>query len=436
MTEAIIGFIALFGLLLVRVPLAYAMIFIGFVGYYVLLNGNFNAALSMTTRRLIDTAMEYSLSVVPLFILMGNLVTKAGLSDAIYRASNAFLGHYRGGQAMATILACGGFSAISGSSLATAATMAKVAMPQMRKYGYDDSLASAAIAAGGTLGILIPPSVILVIYGIITEQSISDLFAAGLLPGILGVVLYLSAVSYSVRRRGTGCQLSQRLPWSQRWQALVQVAPTVLLFIVVIGGIYVGLFTPTEAAAVGAFGALVIGLVNRSLTWKALQSVLTDTARTSCMLFSIIIAALVFSNFINRAGLPQALLQTVLSWELAPMLVVLMILLIYLILGCMLESMSMLLLTVPLFFPVIEGLGLNLIWFGILVVVAIEISLITPPVGMNVFVLQGVLPDVRATTIFKGILPFLVVDMIRLALLTVFPAVVLWLPSLLKTFSG
>lgn len=435
MTEAIIGLIALFSMLLLRVPLAYAMIFIGFVGYYVLLNGNFNAALSMTTRRLVDTTMEYNLSVVPLFILMGNLVTKAGLSDAIYRASNAFLGHYRGGQAMATIFACGGFSAISGSSLATAATMAKVAMPQMRKYGYSDSLASASIAAGGTLGILIPPSVILVIYGIITEQSITDLFAAGLIPGILGVVLYLLAVSYSVRRRDSGGQLSEAQPWSDRLRALVQVSPTLLLFIVVIGGIYVGLFTPTEAAAVGAFGALMIGLINRSLNWKALQEVFIDSAKTSCMLFSIIVAALVFSNFINRAGLPQALLQAVLSSQLEPMMVIVAILLIYLLLGCMLESMSMLLLTVPLFFPVVEGLGLDLVWFGILVVVAIEISLITPPVGMNVFVLQGVLPDVRTVTIFKGIMPFLVADLIRLAILTGIPIVVLWLPNLLKTFA-
>lgn len=436
MTESIIGLLTLFSLLLFRVPLAYAMIFVGFVGYYILLNGNFNAALSMTTRRLMDTAMEYSLSVVPLFILMGNLVTKAGLSDAIYRASNAFLGHYRGGQAMATILACGGFSAISGSSLATAATMAKVAMPQMRKYGYDDSLASASIAAGGTLGILIPPSVILVIYGIITEQSITDLFAAGLLPGLLGMILYLIAVYYSVRRNeAKGYLLSESLPWAERWKALVSVLPTLLLFVVVIGGIYVGIFTPTEAAAVGAFGALVIGLINRTLTWKVLQSVFIDSARTSCLLFSIIIAALVFSNFINRAGLPQALLQAVMSWQLDPMMVIVMMLLIYLILGCMLESMSMLLLTVPLFFPVIEGLGLDLIWFGILVVVAIEISLITPPVGMNVFVLQGVLPDIRATTIFKGIMPFLVVDILRLILLTAFPVIVLWLPHLLKAFS-
>lgn len=433
MTEAIIGLITLCGLLFLRVPLAYAMLLVGFAGYYFLLNGNLNAALSMATRRLMDTATMYSLSVVPLFILMGNLVTKAGLSDAIYRASNAFLGHLKGGQAMATILACGGFSAISGSSLATAATMAKVAMPQMRKYGYSDSLASASIAAGGTLGILIPPSVILVIYGIITEQSISDLFAAGLIPGVLGIILYLAAVRFSVRN--TDCQLSEKMPWGQRFKTLGQVFPTVGLFVLVIGGIYIGLFTPTEAAAVGAFGALMIGLLNRSLSWTVLKEVFLDSAKTSCMLFSIIIGALVFSNFINRAGLPEALLHLVQSWDMQPIFIILLILGIYLLLGCMLESMSMLLLTVPLFFPVVEGLEMNLIWFGILVVVAIEISLITPPIGMNVFVLQGVLPDIRTTTIFRGIMPFLAADLIRLAILTFIPVVVLWLPELLATLS-
>ncbi|MGY0398609.1 MAG: TRAP transporter large permease [Ostreibacterium sp.] len=429
MTEAVIGFITLFGLLLLRVPLAYAMTFVGFTGYYILLNGNLNAALAMVTRRIIDTSMSYDLSVIPLFILMGNLVTRAGLSDAIYKASNAFLGHYRGGQAMATILACGGFSAISGSSLATAATMAKVAMPQMRKYGYSDSLASASIAAGGTLGILIPPSVILVIYGIITEQSISKLFAAGLVPGLLGIILYLVAVIYSVRMNKNNCQLSERIPWNRRLQVVVQVGPTLLLFIIVIGGIYAGIFTPIEAAAVGAFGALAIGLGNRTLTRSILKSVFLSSAKTSCMLFSIIIAALIFSNFINRAGLPAALLQMVLLWHLSPMMVILLILLIYLVLGCMLESMSMLLLTVPLFSPIVDGLGFDLVWFGILVVVTIEIGLITPPVGMNVFVLQGVLPDVRAGTIFKGIMPFLTVDMIRLLVITFIPAIVLWLPD-------
>ena len=435
MTESLIGIGFLMLLLLARIPLAFAMAFVGFVGYYLLLGGNYNAAMSMATRRIIDTAMEYNLSVVPLFILMGNFVNKAGLSDAIYRASNAFIGHWRGGQAMATILACGGFSAISGSSLATAATMAKVAMPQMRKYGYDDSLATASIAAGGTLGILIPPSVILVIYGIITEQNIADLFAAGLIPGLLGVLLYLGAVYYSVYRRD-GATRSAKADWHERWQSLIGVSHTMLLFLLVIGGIYAGWFTPTQAAAIGAFGAMLLALWNRRLSWAGLREVLLDSARTSCMLFAIIIAALIFSNFVNRAGLPNALLGFITQAGLSPTMVILLIIAIYFVLGCMLESLSMLLLTVPLFFPIVAGLGFDLVWFGILVVVAIEISLITPPVGMNVFVLQGVLPDIRAGTIFRGIVPFLLADLLRIVLIALIPALSLWLPTLLKSFDA
>ncbi|UJF24217.1 TRAP transporter large permease [Suttonella sp. R2A3] len=435
MTESLFGIGALMVLLFARVPLAFAMAFIGFAGYYFLLGGNYNAAMAMTTRRIVDTAMEYNLSIVPLFILMGNFVNKAGLSDAIYRASNAFIGHFRGGQAMATILACGGFSAISGSSLATAATMAKVAMPQMRQYGYDDSLASASIAAGGTLGILIPPSIILVIYGIITEQNIIDLFAAGLIPGILGVILYLLAVVYSVRRR-EGCTRSDKSSWYERWQSLLGVSHTMLLFFLVIGGIYAGWFTPTQAAAIGAFGAMILALANRKLSWGDLREVLIDSARTSCMLFSIIIAALIFSNFVNRAGLPNALLGMISAAELSPIMVIMLIIVIYFVLGCMLESMSMLLLTVPLFFPIVAGLGFDLVWFGVLVVVAIEISLITPPVGMNVFVLQGVLPDVTAGTIFRGIMPFLVADIIRILLIALIPGLSLWLPTLINQWTG
>ncbi|WP_151703648.1 TRAP transporter large permease [Nitrincola alkalilacustris] len=431
MFESLIGFAILFALILLRVPLAFAMGAIGFIGFYYVLGGNWNAAAAMSARRIVDTGQEYGLSVIPLFILMGNLVTKAGLSDAIYRASNAFIGHFRGGQAMATILACGGFSSISGSSLATAATMTKVAMPQMRKYGYSDALATASIAAGGTLGILIPPSVMLVIYGILTEQSIRELFAAGLIPGLLGIVLYLVAVQYVVRRNSDACKDAERVGWGERFAALAGVGTTLLLFILVIGGIYIGMFTPTEAAGIGAFGAFIIAFMRRALTWSILYEVLVDTARTTAMLFAVIIAALIFSNFINRAGLPQELLAVLNSWNLTPMMVMLVILAIYIVLGCMLESMSMMLLTVPLFFPVVAGLGFDLVWFGIIVVIVIEISLITPPVGMNVFVLKGLVPDVKTATIFRGITPFWVADIVRLLMVLFIPALALYLPQLL-----
>ncbi|WP_163557823.1 TRAP transporter large permease [Halomonas sp. NO4] len=430
MIEAFYGFAALLLLAFLRVPLAFAMGIVGFVGFYYL-TGNWMAAESMAARRVIDTTMDYGLSVIPLFILMGNLVSHAGLSDALFRASNGFLGHRKGGQAMATIVACGGFSAICGSSLATCATMGRVAMPQMRKYGYKDSLASASIAAGGTLGILIPPSVMLVIYGILTETSIRELFAAGFIPGMLGIVLYLGAVKWVMWRDPDAGPAGEVVPWSERIAALKSVGSTLALFVLVIGGIYLGIFTPTEAAGIGAMGAFVIALVRRALTPQVLMDVLMDTVRTTAMLFAVVLTALIFANFINRAGLPGELLTFVNGLEMAPFMVILVIIAIYVLLGCVFESMSMLLLTVPVFFPVVAGLGYDLVWFGILVVIVIEISLITPPVGMNVFVLRAVLPDVSTGTIFRGVTPFWVAGTARALLVLIFPGIVLFLPQLL-----
>ncbi|MBH8581354.1 TRAP transporter large permease [Bisbaumannia pacifica] len=430
MIEALYGFAALLLLVFLRLPLAFAMGIVGFVGFY-MITGNWNAAEAMAARRVVDTAMNYGLSVIPLFILMGNFVSHAGLSDALFRASNGFLGHRKGGQAMATIVACGGFSAICGSSLATAATMGRVAMPQMRKYGYQDSLASAAIAAGGTLGILIPPSVMLVIYGILTETSIRELFAAGFIPGILGIVLYLLAVKWVLWRDPSAGPAGERVPWAERFAALKSVGSTLALFVLVIGGIYLGVFTPTEAAGIGAMGAFVIALLRRALTPQVVMNVLMDTVRTTAMLFAVVLTALIFANFINRAGLPDDLLAFVNGLEVAPFMVILVILAIYVLLGCVFESMSMMLLTVPVFFPVVAGLGFDLVWFGILVVIVIEISLITPPVGMNVFVLRAVLPDVSTGTIFRGVTPFWFAGMARALLVLVFPGIVLLLPQLL-----
>ena len=431
MSAALIGFCCLLGLIFLRLPIAFAMGLVGLVGFAALADFNWTPALSMAARRAIDTSQEYSLSVIPLFILMGNLVTRAGLSHEIYRACHAFLGHHRGGLSMATVVACGGFSAICGSSLATAATMAKVAMPPMRQYGYSDALASASIAAGGTLGILIPPSVILVIYGVITEQSIRELFAAGVIPGALGVVLYLAAIVYTVRRHPNAGPRGARADRAEKWAALGGVWSTLLLFMLVMGGIYAGVFTPTEAAGVGAGGAFIIALARRALTLSGLLDILADTARTTASLFAVLIGALIFSNFINRAGLPDALLSLVAQAHFAPLVVVLMILLVYVLLGCVLESLSMLLLTVPLFFPLVESLGYSLVWFGIVVVVVTEISLITPPVGLNIFVLSSMLPEVGTATIFRGVTPFWCVDIIRLLLITLIPALSLFLPNLL-----
>lgn len=435
MFEATIGFAAVLALVLLRVPIAFAMGLVGMVGY--MLETSYRGAISMVARLIIDASQDYGLSVVPLFILMGLFVNKGGISRELYQVSYAFLGHLRGGLAMATIVACGGFAAVCGSSLATAATMSKVAMPQMRKYGYADSLSTASIAAGGTLGILIPPSVILVIYGLLTETSIGKLFIAGIIPGFIGIVFYLGAVSFTVTRNPDAGPAGQRTNWADRLGALKGVWAVLALFFLVIGGLYGALdfwpihlaFSPTEAAGMGAAGAFIIALSRRNLSFRDTLEVLKETALTTASLFSVLIGAWIFSNFVNIAGLPEALLGAVTAYSVSPWIVMALILLIYIGLGCIFESLSMLLLTVPIFFPLVRDLGFDPVWFGVVVVVVTEISLITPPVGMNVFVLRGVVGDVSTGTIFKGVTPFWVADIIRLALLVSIPALALYLPS-------
>ncbi len=435
MLASVIGLGAVLLLVFLRMPIAIAMGLVGFVGFMV--ERGFRGSISMVGRIIIDASQDYGLSVVPLFILMGLFVSRGGLARELYQVSYVFLGHLRGGLAMATICACAGFSAICGSSLATAATMSKVAMPQMRKFGYKDRLSTASIAAGGTLGILIPPSVILVIYGLLTETSIGKLFIAGVVPGLLGVVLYLVAVKWTITRDPESGPAGDRSDWPARWTAIRGVWAILLLFFLVIGGLY-GLldvwpvyltFSPTEAAGMGATGAFLIALSRGSLTFRTIVHVLTETATTTAALFAVLIGAWIFSNFVNLAGLPEALQAFVQSLGVAPMAVMVMILLIYVILGCVFESLSMLLLTVPIFFPLVTSLGFDPVWFGIIVVVVTEISLITPPVGLNVFVLKGVVGDVSTATIFRGVTPFWVVDIVRLALLVLLPWLVLFLPN-------
>ncbi|MBY5932731.1 TRAP transporter large permease [Tateyamaria omphalii] len=435
MIESLIGFAAVLVLVLVRIPIAFAMGCVGMIGF--MFETSFRAAISMVARLIIDTSQDYGLSVVPLFILMGLFVNKGGISRELYAASNAFLGHFRGGLAMATIVACGGFAAISGSSLATAATMAKVAMPEMRRFGYSDRLSTASIASGGTLGILIPPSVILVIYGLLTETSIGKLFVAGIVPGLLGIVLYLVAVRFVVYRDPNAGPAGPRTSLKDRLAALRDVWAVLLLFFLVIGGLY-GIFdvpplnlnfSPTEAAGMGAMGAFLIALARRRLSFRDTLEVLQETAMTAAGLFVVLIGAWIFSNFVNIAGLPGALSGFVTQYDLQPWQVMACILVIYILLGCVFESLSMLLLTVPIFFPIVIQLGYDPIWFGIIVVVVTEISLITPPVGLNVFVLKGVVGDVSTGTIFRGVTPFWVVDIIRLILLLAIPALVLFLPG-------
>ncbi|MDT3735601.1 MAG: TRAP transporter large permease [Denitratisoma sp.] len=430
MQEALIAFAVMLGLTFLRLPIAFSMALVGFLGFAYMVN--FTAALSMVGSVAFETGMSYTLSIVPLFILMGNLVTKAGLSAELYRVSYAFLGHRRGGLAMATILACGGFGAICGSSLATAATMSKVAMPSMRKYGYSDALAAGSIAAGGTLGILIPPSVVMVIYGILAEQNIGKLFIAGILPGLVAVACYLAAVSVTVRLDPKAGPPGERVTWHERLVALGDVWGVLILFLVVIGGIYGGIFTPTEAAGIGAGGGLVFLLARQGFDWRLLRLILVESAITTGMIFTILIGALIFANFINMTGMPTELTQYAERFRETPLLVIIAILLIYLVLGCVLESMSMILLTVPMFYPLVAHLGYDLIWFGIIVVVVTEISMITPPVGLNVFVLRSVLPDVPTQSVFRGVMPFIVADVVRLGLLVAFPAISLYLTQFVK----
>ncbi len=429
MTVALIGFAAILILAFMRMPLGVALGLVGVVGFSEL--SNYRAGMSNAARLVIDSGQSYGLSVVPLFILMGLMVDRGGMAKELYRAAYVFLGHRRGGLAMSTIVACGMFSAICGSSLATAATMSKVSMPEMRRYKYHDSLATASIAAGGTLGILIPPSVILVIYGLITNASVGKLFIAGILPGIVGVLFYLGAVLFVVSRNPEAGPAGDRSGWGERLIALRDVWTTLGLFIFVIGGIYVGAFTPTEAAGMGAAGAIAIAYFRGALSWTVLLDVCRETTLTTAKLFLVVFGATIFSNFVNRAGLPQALLDLAQSLQIGPMGVIFMILLIYLLLGCVFESLSMILLTVPIFAPLVQGLGFDLVWFGIVVVVATEISLITPPIGMNVFVLKGVLKDVSVGTIFRGVTPFWVADIFRILLIALVPGIALLLPSMM-----
>jgi tripartite ATP-independent transporter DctM subunit len=430
MSDPLIGLLA-FGLSLVlvllRVPVAISMGVVG-VGGFALLNGWFGAAFVLGAAPF-EAVFPYSLSVVPLFVAMGVFAARAGLSQSLYQAAGAFVGRARGGLAMATIGACAAFGAICGSSLATAATMGKVSLPEMRRFGYADSLAAASIAAGGTLGVLIPPSILLVIYGLLTETSIGQLFVAALIPGLLGTLLYMGAVWVQTRANPDLAPATARPERGHRLASLKRIWAVALLFVVVIGGIYWGWFSPTEAAAVGAFGAIVLTAVTRQLTWRVLIEAADETARTTGMIFLILVGAALFNYFIETSGLPRLLIGWVEAAELTPLAVLLLIMLFYLLLGCFMDSLSMILLTVPFVFPVVAELGLDPVWFGILLVTVAEIGLITPPIGMNLFVIQGVAPGLRQGTIVRGILPFLAADAVRLALLVAVPALTLWLPG-------
>ncbi|MCA0998247.1 TRAP transporter large permease [Alloyangia pacifica] len=428
MTESIVAIVLLLALVFARVPIAFAMALVGGVGFAWL--RGWEPAGAMVGAAVFETGLSYSLSVVPLFIFMGNVLAGSGIAQGLFAGADRVFGRMRGGLALAAVLSCGGFSAVSGSSLATAATMSRVAMPPMRRFGYADSLAAGSIAAGGTLGILIPPSVIMIIYGLLTESDIGKLFIAGLLPGAIGIVFYLIAVIVAVRiDPSLAPEAGASQPMSRRDK--MGVAGTLGLFLFIMAGIYGGFFTPIEAAGMGAIASLGLALAMRALDWRGFVSACRETVLASAMIFAIIIGAEIFSAFVNFAGLPDALVDLIYDAEVSPWTVIWIMVGIYLLMGCVFESLSMILLTVPVFYPIVAQLDFGtgpladpealLIWFAVVVVVVTEVSLITPPVGMNVFVLRSVMPDIALSTIFKGIIPFWLADLVRLALLVLVP---------------
>jgi len=419
-------------LIFLRMPIGLAMLVVG-LGGTAMITGGWTVVLAKLKTETFTTFSSYSLSIVPLFLLMGQFATLGGMSTSLFNAAESWLGHRRGGVAMAAVGACAGFGAICGSSLATAATMGQVALPELRRYGYPGGLSTATLAAGGTLGILIPPSVVLVIYAILTEQNIAKLFLSAFIPGILAAVGYILTISIYMRVFPSAAQIRERVPYGARFKALFDVWPVLLVFFLVVGGIYLGWFTPTEAAAIGAAGTAIIAWANRALTLKSVADSILATASSTAMIFLIVLGAGFFNAFLALTQLPQEVSAFIVSQGYSPWLVLAIILLLYLVFGCFMDSLSMILLTIPIFFPIIMELDFGLtseetaIWFGILVLIVVEVGLITPPVGMNLFVINSMERETPIVQTYKAVMPFVASDIIRTILLVVFPGITLFL---------
>ena len=433
---ALWSFPILIGLIFLRIPIGLAMFLVGAIGVW-LVTGSERAILSQLKSVPYDTFSSYSLSIIPLFLLMGQFAMRGGLSQALFKAAETWLGHRKGGVAMAAVGACAAFGAICGSSLATAATMGQVALPELRRFGYSGALSTGALAAGGTLGILIPPSVVLVIYAILTEQNIAKLFVAAFVPGILAALGYMLTNAIYVRVFPGSAGSRPPSPMGERLPALVKVWPVLVIFLAVIGGIYLGWFTPTEGAAVGAAGTGLVAWLNGGLDWKGLRDSILSTATATAMIFFIVLGASLFNSFLAFSQLPQEAARFVTEQGFSPWVVLVMILVTYLLFGCIMDSLSMILLTIPIFFPVIMVLDFGLtpeataIWFGILVLIVVEVGLITPPVGMNLFVINAMAKDVPIGQTYRGAMPFVASDIVRVAILTLFPGITLFLVDLL-----
>ncbi len=424
---AIGGFAVLFVLLILRVPIGVAMGIVGLGGFAMMTTTN--AALSVLAQSPIRTVTDYSLGLIPMFILMGSVASASGMSTELYRAANAWLGHQRGGVAMSTVAACGGFSAICGSSVATAATMAKVALPEMKRFGYPDTMATGVIASGGTLGILIPPSVVLALYGVLTDQDIGKLFIAGLVPGLLAIVLYMITIRLYVRFLRGGLPQQERASWGERLESMRGIWAITLLFVFIIGGIYGGAFTPSEAAGMGAMGAIIISMVRRKLDLRGLFRCLVEAIQISAGIFMILVGAILFGYFLTVTQVPQNVANTLVGWDLGPTGTLLVILGFLILLGCVLDAMAMVILMVPILYPVSVALGYDPIWFGVVIVMTVELALITPPIGMNIFVISALARDVGIQKIYAGVLPFVAADFLRIGLVIAFPALALYLPG-------
>ncbi|HNZ10876.1 MAG: Sialic acid TRAP transporter permease protein SiaT [Deltaproteobacteria bacterium ADurb.Bin151] len=426
----LIGFAALIILMFLHVPVGFVMALVGYLGFGYIVS--WSAASNLLIRDFYSTFSAYNLTVIPLFVLMGQVAFHSGISRRLFNAAHKFFGHLPGGLAVATIGACAGFSAVCGSTSATAATMASVALPEMKKYKYDPALATGVVTAGGSLGILIPPSTIFIIYGIMTEQSIGELFMAGVIPGILlSCFFVLSILIWTFFRPEIGPR-GPKSTWSEKIKSLSGLIETLLLFILVMGGLFAGFFTPTEAAGVGAFGTIIIALVGRNLTWKGFVNALYDTTRISCMIFVVVAGATVFGHFLAVTRIPADIGTFVSGLQLHPMIIMGFIILIYLCLGCLMDSLAMIMLTIPIIYPVILSMNFDPIWFGVIIVIVAEMGVITPPVGINAYVVAGVARDVPLHVVFKGSLHMLYAMIALAVLLLIFPNIVTFLPQMLK----
>ncbi len=425
----IIGIALLFVLIFTGMPVAFVMIIVGFVGFgYVI---NFDAAMNLVAKDFLSIFGSQSLTVVPLFVLMGQIAFHSGISKRLFDAAYVFLGHQPGGLAIATIGACAGFSAICGSTNATAATMGAVTLPEMKRFNYRPELATGVVAAGGSLGILIPPSVIFIVYGIMTQQSIGKLFMAGIVPGIILTCFFIATIALWTRLKPDLGPPGPATTLRRKIAAISGMVETIILFVMVMGGLFLGIFTPTEAGAVGALGTLLLSLVKRSLSWKGFVESLMETTRISCMILLIVAGATVFGHFLAITRIPFDIATWVSSLAFHPWIIMLLILLIYFIGGCFIDSLALVMLTVPIFYPVITGLGFDPIWFGVVIVLITQIGVITPPVGVNVYVVSGVARDVPLHIIFKGVLPLMLALVIVVLILIPFPQIALWLPALM-----